>query len=182
MMEQLAFALIALTSIGAALAVVLWGNLIHCVLWLALVLLDTAIAFVALEAPFLGAIQVMLYAGGVVTLMLFAIMLTRRRGGVSVKNESDAARRVPALLLSGGLFGLLAWAIVNTESLKVAQPLPQASAKELARAFLGHDVLAFEVLSILLLAATVGAIIIARRRDFGSPEPVRVRVRREPQP
>lgn len=179
MMEQLAFAMIALTGVGGALAVVLSGNLIHCVLLLALVLLDTAVAFVALDAPFLGAIQVMLYAGGVVTLMLFAIMLTRRRGGVSVKNESDPARRFPALVVSGGLFGLIAWAILNTESLAHAQPIPQASAKEVARAFLGHDVLAFEVLSILLLAATVGAIIIARRRDFGSPEPVRVRRERQ---
>jgi NADH:ubiquinone oxidoreductase subunit 6 (subunit J) len=138
-------------------------------------LLDTAIAFVALQAPFLGAIQVMLYAGGVVTLMLFAIMLTRRRGGVSVKNESDPSRRLPALGLSGGLFSLIAWALQNTESLKAAVPQPSASPKALARAFLGHDVLAFEVLSILLLAATVGAIVIARRRDFGSPEPARVR-------
>jgi NADH-quinone oxidoreductase subunit J len=178
MMEQLAFGLIAATGVLAALAVALWGNLIHSVLWLALLLLDTAIAFVALDAPFLGTIQVMLYAGGVITLMLFAIMLTRRRGGVSVKNESDAARRLPALLTSGGLFGSMAWAILHTESLDAGQVAMQPDAKALARAFLTKDVLAFEVLSILLLAATVGAIVIARRRDSSGPEPIRVR--REP--
>jgi NADH:ubiquinone oxidoreductase subunit 6 (subunit J) len=180
MIEGVVFAMIALTGVGAALAVVLGGNLIHCVLWLALVLLDTAIAFVTLDAPFLGAIQVMLYAGGVVTLMLFAIMLTRRRGGVSVKNDSDPSRRLPASIISGGLFGLIAWSILGTDSLRDARPSMQPNAKELARAFLTHDVLAFEVLSILLLGATVGAIIIARRRDFGSPEPVRLR--KEPHP
>jgi NADH-quinone oxidoreductase subunit J len=175
MMEHLAFGLIATTGVLAALAVVLWGNLIHSVLWLALLLLDTAIAFVALDAPFLGTIQVMLYAGGVVTLMLFAIMLTRRRAGVSVKNESDAARRLPALVVSGGLFSFTAWAILHTESLDAAQVLVQPDAKALARSFLTTDVLAFEVLSILLLAATVGAIVIARRRDSGDPEPIRIR-------
>lgn len=175
MTEAIVFGVLTTTAVAGALAVVLWGNLIHCVLWLALVLLDTSFVFVALDAPFLGAIQVMLYASGVVTLMLFAVMLTRRRGGVSVKNETDPARRVPALLVSGGLFGLMAWAILATESLATQPASTQPSARALARAFLTEDVLAFEVLSVLLLAATVGAIVIARRRDFGSPAPVRIR-------
>lgn len=172
MMEMLALGAIAAVGIAAAVAVVVWGNLIHCVLWLGLVLLDTAVAFVLLGAPFLGAVQVLLYASGVVTLMLFAVMLTRRRGGVSVSNDSDAARRVPATLVSVGLFACLAWAILRTESLQVPVAALQPDAKALARAFLTEDVLAFEVLSVLLLAATVGAIVIARRRDFGSPEPI----------
>jgi len=176
-MEPIVFGLVATTGVLSALAVVTWGNLVHCVLWLAFVLLDTAVAFVVLDAPFLGAIQVMLYAGGVVTLMLFAIMLTRRRGGVAVQNESDKARRWPALVISAGLFGLMAWAILGSESLALAPIGIQPDAKTLARDFLTEDVLAFEVLSILLLAATVGAIVIARRRDFGSPEPVRIRRR-----
>jgi NADH-quinone oxidoreductase subunit J len=180
MIETIAFGLIATFGVLTALAVVAWGNLVHCVLWLAIVLLDTAIAFVALDASFLGAIQVMLYAGGVVTLMLFAIMLTRRGGGVAVHNESDPARRIPGLVISVGLFGFMAWAILSSHSLAQAPVGVQPDAKALAHAFLGPDVLAFEVLSILLLAATVGAIVIARRRDFGSPEPVRIRKVHQP--
>jgi NADH-quinone oxidoreductase subunit J len=141
---------------------------------LTLLLVDTAVIYVALDAPFLGAIQIMLYAGGVITLMLFAIMLTRRKGGVVVQNETDASRRWPARLLCGGLFGLMAWSIGSTGGLAEARPLPQADAKQLARAFLTEHVLSFEVLSILLLAATVGAIVIARRRDFGGSEPVKM--------
>lgn len=179
-MESIVFGLVAGAGVLAALAVVAWGNLVHCVLWLALVLLDTAIAFVMLDAPFLGAVQVMLYAGGVVTLMLFAIMLTRRGGGVALRNETNPVRRLPALLFSGGLFGLMAWAIVGSESLASASVGVQPNVRALARAFLTEDVLAFEVLSILLLAATVGAIVIARRRDFGGPEPVSFR--KEPKP
>ena len=174
MLEYLVFALLAGVALAAALAVVLWPNLVHCVLWLTLVLVDTAAIYITLDAPFLGAIQVMLYTGGVITLMLFAIMLTRRKGGVAVKNESDAARRIPAALLTLGLFGLMAWSILQTEDLVEAKPLPQADAKVLARAFLTEHVLSFEVLSILLLAATVGAIVIARRRDFGAGQPAAI--------
>lgn len=173
MLEYLVFSMIAAVGLLSALAVVMWPNLIHCVLWLALLLLDTAAAYVLLDAPFLGAIQVMLYAGGVVTLMLFAIMLTRRKGGVAVKNESDPSRRWLAFGLSASLFGLMAWAILNTEGLAETPAKPQAQAADLAMAFLTEHVLSFEVLSILLLAATVGAIVIARRRDFIGSEPAR---------
>ncbi|HEY5958653.1 MAG TPA: NADH-quinone oxidoreductase subunit J [Polyangiaceae bacterium] len=172
-METFVFGVVALIGVLSALAVAAWNNLIHCVLWLAIVLLDTALVFVALHASFLGGIQVMLYAGGVVTLMLFAIMLTRRGGGVIVSNDTDPKRRLPALLISGGLFGVMAWAILSSESLDKATPRDNLDVQSLARAFLGHDVLAFEVLSILLLSATVGAIVIARRRDFGAPLPMR---------
>lgn len=166
-MQSLAFAVMALVGVTSALAVVASSNLIHSVLWLAIVLLDTALVFVALGAAFLGGIQVMLYAGGVVTLMLFAIMLTRRGGGVMVSNEADPKRRLPGSLLCVGLFSALAWAILRSPSLSAAAPQQAVTARDLARAFLTRDVLAFEVLSILLLAATVGAIVIARRRDFG---------------
>jgi NADH-quinone oxidoreductase subunit J len=171
MMGAFVFMLMACIGVLAALAVVASSNLVHCVLWLAVVLLDTALVFVALGATFLGGIQVMLYAGGVITLMLFAIMLTRRGGGVTVTNETDAKRRFPALVTATGLFGVMAWAIFNSPSLAQGTALPMAGARQLARAFLGSDVLAFEVLSILLLAATVGAIVVARRRDFGKESP-----------
>jgi NADH-quinone oxidoreductase subunit J len=175
MLEYLVFAVVAGVALTSAFAVVLWPNLIHCVLWLTLVLLDTAVVYVVLDAPFLGAIQVMLYAGGVVTLMLFAIMLTRRKGGVAVSNDSDSSRRWLALLLSFGLFAAMAWAILSTDGLAEAKPVPQPQAKQLAIAFLTEHVLSFEVLSVLLLAATVGAIVIARRRDFLGLEPETLR-------
>jgi NADH-quinone oxidoreductase subunit J len=166
MLEYLVFALVAAVALLGALAVVLWPNLVHCVIWLTLVLVDTAVIYVALDAPFLGVLQIMLYTGGVITLMLFAIMLTRRKGGVAVSNDSDPSRRWLATLLSAGLFGLMAWAILMTPELGQATVKVQPSAKQLARAFLTEHVLSFEVLSILLLAATVGAIVLARRRDF----------------
>jgi NADH-quinone oxidoreductase subunit J len=149
---------------------VLGTNLVHSVLLLAVLLFTTAVLFVMLDAPFLAGIQVMLYAGGVVTLMLFAIMLTRRSGGVAVSNETVRARRLPAALLCVGLFALLSWSIHGTTD------FPNGGDDLLATRQLGtllftDQALSFEVLGALLLAATIGAIVLARKRDHGEPEP-----------
>lgn len=166
MLESICFGAFGAVAVFSALAVVLWRNLVHSVFWLALLLLATAAIFVALGAPFLGGIQVMLYAGGVVTLMLFAVMLTRRKGGVAIENEGASGRKLPALVASGGLFASIAFAIHETPDLPEF-PGPPITTKALGMAFLTEHVLAFEVLSVLLLAATIGAIVLARRRDHG---------------
>src|ERR1700690_4454955 len=106
MLELVGFAAVAGVLVAAAVSVVFGTNLVHSVLLLALLFFTTAVLFVMLGAPFLAGIQVMLYAGGVVTLMLFAIMLTRRSGGVAVSNETVRARRVPAAGICTGLFAL----------------------------------------------------------------------------
>jgi len=167
-LESIVFGTLAAFMFAAALGVVLWRNLVHSVLWLAVLLLSTAGLFVLLRAPFLGGVQVMLYAGGVVTLMLFGVMLTRRTGGVAVSNEAARGRRGPAAVASLGLFAAMAWAISATENLPSA-PARATTTRDLARGFLTQQVLTFEVLSVLLLAATVGAIVIARRTDHGAP-------------
>jgi NADH-quinone oxidoreductase subunit J len=169
MAEPIAFGAVAAVVLGSAFALVVGRNLVHCVLWLAAMLLATAVLFVLLGASFLGAIQVMLYAGGVVTLMLFAVMLTRRSGGVAVENEVAPERRLPAAILSLLLFAGMAWAIHATPELPRV-PAPPVTTEAIAMAFLTDYVLAFEVLSVLLLAATIGAIVIARKHDHGAEE------------
>ena len=170
MLELLAVAAVAGVLVASALVVVAGKNLVHSVLMLAVVLFCTAILFVLLGAPFLAGIQVMLYAGGVVTLMLFAIMLTRRSSGVAIENSTLPGRRLPAAVLSASLCGLLCWAIHQTRE------FPDAGDEALSTYGLGislftEQALAFEVLGVLLLAATIGAIVIARKRDHGAPEP-----------
>lgn len=170
MLELLAVAAVAGILIAAALMVVIGRNLVHSVLMLAIVLVSTAVMFVLLKAPFLAGIQVMLYAGGVVTLMLFAVMLTRRSSGVAIENSTLPRRRLPAAALSTSLGALLCWAIHETHQ------LPEGSDEQLSTRSLGvklftEQALAFEVLGVLLLAATIGAIVIARKRDHGAPEP-----------
>jgi len=170
MLELVGFSAATAVLAVSAIYVTTGKNLVHSVLMLALLLFGTAVLFVILEAPFLAGIQVMLYAGGVVTLMLFAIMLTRRSSGVSIANETILARRLPAALLCGALFALLCWAIANT------QEFPDGGDTTLATKRLGillftEQALSFEVLGVLLLAATIGAIVLARKRDHGEPEP-----------
>lgn len=162
MIEPIGFGVIAASLILSALRVVTSRNLVHSVLWLGLTLFATAILYVWLSAPFLAGVQVLLYTGGVVTLMIFGVMLTRRTDPRNAVNE--AGRRGWGAAAAVGLFGLLAAAIYRTEGLPVETAEPPEVA-DIGRAFLTEHVAAFEVLSLLLLAAMVGAIVIARRRD-----------------
>ena len=162
-LEPIAFGVVALALLICALRVVTARNLVHTVLWLGLMLAMTAIVFVFLHAPFLAAIQLILYTGGVLTLMLFGVMLTHRKEGVtSIPNPS--AGIVPGVLLAGGVFALITAAVQRTTDLPAAAPV-NITTQALGVSFLTEHALAFEVLSILLLAAVLGAIVIARRSD-----------------
>jgi NADH-quinone oxidoreductase subunit J len=108
----------------------------------------------------------------VITLMLFGVMLTRRHERLMIENEISSRRRLPALLLGAGFFGAVAGATYRTQGLPDVPAAPTATA-EIGRSFLTQHLLAFEVLSVLLLAAMIGAIVLARRVDHGK-EPVRV--------
>lgn len=170
MLELIGFSVVSAALAVSAIYVVSGKNLVHSVLMLAMLLFTTAVLFVLLNAPFLAGIQVMLYAGGVVTLMLFAIMLTRRAGGVAISNETVRARRLPAALLCGGLFALICWAVANTEEFPDGANTALGT-RDLGVALFTEQALSFEVLGALLLAATIGAIVLARKRDHGEPEP-----------
>ena len=82
-LEPIAFGALAVLLVASALAVVLTKNLFHSVLWLALTLTGTAGIFLTLDAEFLAAVQLLLYAGGVVTIAVFAIVVTERLVGAS---------------------------------------------------------------------------------------------------
>jgi len=134
-------------------------------MWLALSLLGTAVHYAMMGAPFLAGGQVLTYIGGVVTLLIFGVMVTRRHeGGSIVSDHADTDR---GLLAAGGLFALFALATWKTELGVAPMPTPP-STEAIGRALLGEHLLAFEVASLLLLAAIIGAVVIARRRD---PEP-----------
>lgn len=170
MLELMGFAAVSAALAVSAIYVTTGKNLVHSVLMLAVLLFSTAVLFVLLNAPFLAGIQVMLYAGGVVTLMLFAIMLTRRSGGVAISNETIGARRLPAASLCSGLFALLCWAIANTKEFPTGEDSVLVT-RALGTSLFTEQALSFEVLGALLLAATIGAIVLARKRDHGEPEP-----------
>ena len=170
---QLAFAFVSAVTFFSAVRVVATANLVRAVFWLALSLLGTAVLYGLLEAPFLAGVQVLTYVGGVVTLMIFGVMVTRQHDGTAVVAESADQPR--AAIISGGLAVLMGLAIYKTE-------LPQTpivavqTTSQLAHALLGPNLIAFEVASLLLLAAIIGAVVLARKKD---PDPA---TRKEPLP
>jgi NADH-quinone oxidoreductase subunit J len=160
--EALGLGGVAALVLGASLGVVLTRNLFHSVLWLALALVGTAGLFLLLHAEFLAAVQVLLYAGGVVTIVVFAIMLTERLVGDSLRqtNRGIAAGAVAAAVVFAGLAGTI------LRAPRAAGPSgADLATQALGRAVLTEWVLAFEVLGVLLVAALLGALYLARTED-----------------
>lgn len=178
-MASVGFGVLAACLLLSASLVVRARNLVHGVLWLGVTLVATAALFVTLEATFLAGAQVLLYVGGVVTLMVFGVMLTRRQDGRSLL--AAGTRKGRGAVVAAALFGVLAAAVARSEL--PAGTRPVATTAELGAGLVGEHLLAFEALSFVLLAAIIGAVVIARRRDAGAPPPARpVRAARSLEP
>jgi NADH-quinone oxidoreductase subunit J len=162
-MTLVVFGLTAFVLLVAALSVVTAKDLIRCVLWLAVVLASTAVLFVIAQAEFIAAMQILLYTGGIITLMLFGVMLTARITGVKI--EVGGSDRLRGAAVAVGLFAAMAWAILTTDLPAGAAPLPETVTQDLGRLFLTDWLLPMELLSVLLLAVMIGAIALARRKD-----------------
>jgi NADH:ubiquinone oxidoreductase subunit 6 (subunit J) len=162
-LSDLAFWLLSVLLVGSALAVVLSKNLFHAVLWLALALTGTAGVFLLLNAEFLAAVQLLLYAGGIITVVVFAIVVTERLIGERLSQTNRGV--VSGALVSGGLLAI----IVNTlmQRQLPSTPLPQTGdlTRLVGRQVLTTFVLPFELLALLMLAAMLGAIYFARPED-----------------
>lgn len=162
-MTAIAFAAISAVLIISALLVVLTENLVRAVYWLALALLTTAALYAMLDAGFLAGVQVLTYVGGVVTLMIFGVMVTRRHDGAAI--PSPGASQFRSALVSIGAFMAMASAIVSSNLDELAVRSTHVSVQALARSLVDEYLLAFEAASVLLLAAIVGAVVLARRTD-----------------
>jgi NADH:ubiquinone oxidoreductase subunit 6 (subunit J) len=162
MILRAVFVASSLIALGAALLVVTNKNLFHGALFLILALLGVAVLYILLEAPFIAMVQVLIYVGAISTLILFAIMLTRRlmSAGQRQSNEQWLLSAMVAL----GLFIVLALLVVQVNWPVVNAAVPEDYLSRLGQDLVGRYVLPFEVASVLLLAALVGAIVIARER------------------
>jgi NADH-quinone oxidoreductase subunit J len=168
-MEAIAFGITAVCALLSAIAVVRSRDLVHAVLWLGVTLFATAVLYAMLGASFLAGVQVLLYVGGVVTLMIFGVMMTRRHERGAPRLEDAGSGRAAAVALA--IFASFAWALHSTEGIDAPAAAPQpavTSAADLGRALVTEYLLAFETVSMLLVAAMVGAIVVARRRDPGA--------------
>jgi NADH-quinone oxidoreductase subunit J len=162
-----AFIVFSLFSLGGALGVVTTRNLIHATLYLILSLFGAAGFFILLSAPFMAAVQVLVYIGAIAILIVFAVMLTR-----SMTRMRDLVNRqwLVSAVVAGALFALLMAAIIlpvfgNNGSL-ANRPISEVvlGTVDLGIALVDRNqyVLPFEVASLLLTAAMIGAIVIAR--------------------
>jgi NADH:ubiquinone oxidoreductase subunit 6 (subunit J) len=159
-LDVAAFWGLAVLLIGSALSVVLTKNLFHSVLWLALSLTATAGVFLALDAEFLAAVQLLLYAGGVVTIVVFAIVTTERLIGSRMSQVSR--HLVTGAILSGALlFALLRF--LRGAALPVERPVIAVDVtRTLGHVLMTEFVLPFELLAVLLLVGLLGALYFAR--------------------
>jgi NADH:ubiquinone oxidoreductase subunit 6 (subunit J) len=160
--EGVAFGLVAAALLASSLAVVLTPNLFHAVLFLAAALVATGVVFLLLQSPFLFGVQLLLYAGGVVTVMVFAIMLTERLVGDRIVQATRWL--VNGAIVAAAVFAGVVGFIVQAGGPAVPPPAADHTA-DLARAFVGPFAISFELLGVLLVAALLGAIYLARAED-----------------
>jgi NADH-quinone oxidoreductase subunit J len=162
--EKIIFLLVALFTLGSGFMVVTSRNLLHAALWLISALFGVAVTYAVLNAAFLAVVQVVVYIGAIAILFIFAVMLTRK----DMRDQGPQLNRnwwfgaLLAVLVFGGLFFLLqGWNGLAT----TAADLPAGfdSIAELGNALTSPDayVLPFEVASVLLVAALVGAVYVA---------------------
>ncbi|HEC23754.1 MAG TPA: NADH-quinone oxidoreductase subunit J [Chloroflexi bacterium] len=158
----IAFAVLAIFTLGGGLGVVSSRNMVHAALYLVLALFGVAGLYVLLEAPFLAAIQVLVYMGAIAVLITITIMVTRRIMGIteSVNRQWPLAAGIAALVAV--TLGFVVLGLFN--GLLPVADVPPDNIEQLGAAFVSHQayLLPFEVASVLLLAAMIGAIVVAR--------------------
>ncbi|GCC10872.1 NADH-quinone oxidoreductase subunit J [archaeon] len=160
-MNIIVFSIISAITILSAIGVISSQRIMHSVLSLAVMLLSVAAVYAILNAEFLAVIQVLVYTGGVVVLLLFATMLTR--SDLQLKRESSDTKPAVAAV-SIFAIGLLFYIVGNNwKSLK--GPAVVGSVKNIGLLIFNvkKDVIPFEIISLVLLAAMVGAIFLSRK-------------------
>ena len=165
-MESMAAAAIfygvAALVLGSALYVVVGKNLVHSAFALVAAFFGVAVFYVYLGADFLAGAQVLIYVGGILTLLLFGVMLTNRIYNLNLR--SGAVQVVPGALSAGLVFALLVWIIQSVDWGAMDAGDPGPTSESIGRLLVGDYLLPFEIASVLLLIALMGAAMLVRRR------------------
>ncbi len=158
------FVFLGVLAVGSALLVALSSNLVHCALWLVVTLGALAGCYLLLAAEFVAWVQVLIYMGAVVVLLLFALMLTRAPVGFvpDLNGTNRFVAAVSALATSAML--IVTFAAGFGETRIDIRDGDIASTRAVGGSIFGSWVLAFEIVSVILLAALIGAIVLSRRR------------------
>lgn len=171
MMEVVVFVLSAIIVIVGALGVVLRTHPVHCALSMVMTLFGVAVLFLAMDAQFLAAVQVIVYAGAIVVLFLFVIMLLGVDKAEQLRIEPLKGQRPIAAIIGLATLGLTLTAIFlggeRRITGRISDPATNLGGEEnteaIAKSLFSDHVFAFEATSVLLVIAVVGTVMLARR-------------------
>lgn len=156
-----AFWVLAITTVGCALMVAAVRELIQAVVFLALCFVGVAGIYIVLSADFVAVVQILIYAGAIAVLMTFAVMLTP----AADRKNSETAFQGPAAILAGLVLAIVVFVIYDTNWKLSGRPAFSATAASLGEAFLKPYVVPFEVASVLLMTAMIGAIVLTKEEE-----------------
>ncbi|EST30489.1 hypothetical protein N566_21215 [Streptomycetaceae bacterium MP113-05] len=167
---EVVFLLVGIVTLAAAIVSVTTRQLVHAALWLVAALGGVAVEYLLLTAEFIAWVQVLIYVGSVVVLVLFGLMLTRAPIGRSP--DADSRNRPVALVVALAAAATLLTLVVDAfHTMWIdLDGTVQGSTAVTGETLFRHWVLPFEALSVLLLAALVGAIVLSGRRGPGDAE------------
>ena len=160
--EEIIFYFVAAVTVLGALGVVLARNVVHSALFLILALLAVAGVFILLSAEFLAIVQILIYGGAVTILILFVMMLTRVR---DMPQALDGPQRPFAALAAGAFLALSVLAAVSSDWPGETERITVVPFREMGEALFRDWAVPFEVASLVLLVALIGAIILARSEE-----------------
>jgi NADH-quinone oxidoreductase subunit J len=161
--QNIAFYLIAAAMVFAAVKVVTVKNMVHAALWLVVVLGGAAAQFILLAAEFIAITQVLVYIGAIIVLFLFGIMLTRAPMGRSEELDNANQAKVVAAVIGVVLAGVLGFALWDGFRDREFGDIAVQTTGQVSDSIFSTYLVPFEVVSVLLLAALIGAIVLARR-------------------
>jgi NADH-quinone oxidoreductase subunit J len=159
--QNVVFGILAVVMVAAAFRLVTTQNVVRAALFLAIVLAGAAGLYILLAAEFVAWVQVLVYIGAVVVLLLFGVMLTRAPIGREADLDND--QRLLSALVALFLLGALGAVLLDAFGDQKVGTITIRRAAEVSDSIFGQFVVPFEVASILLLAALVGAVALARR-------------------
>lgn len=161
--QNIAFYVIAAIMVVSAIRVVSSRNIMHAALWLVLVLAGVAAQYILLAAEFVAITQVLVYLGAIIVLFLFGIMLTRAQSVDAGDMDHRGPVKVGAAIVGVALLALLSFSLIDGfRDTEFGDIVVQRTA-EVSDSIFSAFLVPFEALSVLLLAALIGAIVIARR-------------------
>jgi NAD(P)H-quinone oxidoreductase subunit 6 len=160
-MGAVVFYLVAALTIGSAVVVAFSRNIVYSAFSLLGAFMGVAGLYALLAADFVAVIQILVYVGGILVLIIFAVMLTHRIDDVAVSNRSVG--RLPAVLIIGAVGVLMGTAVMGARWVQRSEVGAEPTTYGIGDAFLNQYILPFELASVVLLVVLIGAIVVSRK-------------------